>query len=73
MIVKLLVLKKRGELYDSIFVVYCRYSKIARYIPYREVINAAKLVDLMFNNVIYLFSSLSLIISDRGPLFTSNY
>lgn len=73
MIVKLPSSRRYGEFFDSIFVVCDRYTRFVRYVPCREAMSALELADLFFDAVISLFGCLELIISDRGPLFTSGY
>lgn len=73
MIVKLPSSRRHGEFFDSIFVVCDRYTRFVRYVPCREAMSAPELADLFFDAVISLFGCLELIISDRGPLFTSGY
>jgi len=73
MIVKLPTSIKGRESYDSILVVCDRFTRMVRYVVCREKMNAAELADLFFEQVISLFGCPSLIISDRGTLFTSDY
>jgi len=73
MIVKLPLVSRNGKVFDSILVVVDRYTKIVVYIPYNELIDTSKLVDLFIEHIIYRFSALDSIVSDRGLLFTSRF
>lgn len=73
MIVKLPISRRYNKVFNSIFIVYNRYIRFVRYLPYREVILVLELADLFFDAVIALFGLPELIISDRGTLFTSSY
>ena len=59
--------------FDSIFVVVCRLTKQAHFIPCNETINSVGLVDLFISNVVRLHGFPDDIISDRGPVFRSNF
>ena len=66
-ITKLLVLKG----YDSILVVYNRFSKILHFVAMTEKIVAEELARLFRNNIWKLHELLESVILDRGPQFVA--
>ena len=69
MIVKLP--KSKG--FDSILVVVCRLTKQAHFIPCNESMSALDLADLYITNIFKHHGLPDDIISDRGPIFRSNF
>ena len=69
MIVKLP--KSKG--FDSIFVVVCRLTKQAHFVPCKESMSALELADLYIANIFKHHGLPDDIISDRGPLFRSKF
>src|SRR3954466_16191403 len=58
---------------DAIFVVIDRFSKIAHFLPVKEMITASQLAALYIARIVSLHSIPLEISSDRGSLFTSRY
>ena len=65
--------KYRGFVYDSILVIVDRFTKMVRYLPTNTTINAAELADLFHTEVVCRFGMPDGIVSDRGPVFTSDF
>ena len=63
--------KSKG--FDSIFVVVCRLTKQAHFIPCKESMSSSDLADLYINNIFKLHGLPDDIISDRGPVFRSKF
>ena len=72
-IVNLPLSSRNGSVYNSILVVVDRYTKIARYIPCNKTYIVEKLALLFYNEIIYRYSVLNGIVSDRRLVFTSTY
>ena len=65
---------KRGDsVYDAILVVVDRYSKMNLYVPTTKTCTAADLAKLFRDEVVRHYGIPNGIVSDRGPLFTSNF
>ncbi len=63
-----------GKSYNSILVIVNRFSKMARYIPVRDTIDAAQLVSILVHKLIQQGAGVPYnIVSDRGPQFTSKF
>ncbi len=62
-----------GIVYDSIFIVMCRYTKLARYIPARMDWTAERLAEAFIENVWREKGLPDSVVSDRGSLFTSKF
>jgi hypothetical protein len=63
-----------GKKYNSILVIVDRFSKMARYIPARDTIDATKLASVLVHKLILRGAGVpSSIVSDRGPQFTSKF
>jgi hypothetical protein len=62
-----------GYIYDSIFIVIDRYSKMAYYVLYRSDIKAEGLVEVFLREIFRLYRLPKSIVSDRGSLFTSKF
>lgn len=63
--------KSKG--FDSIFVVVCRLTKQAHFIPCKESMSSSDLADLYINNIFKLHGLPDDIVSDRGPVFRSKF
>lgn len=59
--------------YDSIFIVICRYTKLAQYIPTQMDWTAERLAEAFIENIWKEKGLLDLVNSDRGSLFTSKF
>ncbi len=60
-----------GGIYDSIFVVVDKLSKMCHYIPFCSDMIAGELAEVITREVIWLHEVPSAIISDRGSFFNS--
>ena len=63
--------KSKG--FDFIFVVVCRFTKQAHFIPSIESMSSSDLADLYINNIFKLHGLPDDIVSDRGPVFRSKF
>jgi hypothetical protein len=65
---------RRGAcVYDAIWVVVDRYTKMARYIPTVKTLNATELADKFVDEIVRFFGLPMGIVSDRGSVFTSQF
>src|SRR6266516_975460 len=62
-----------GKVFDSLFVVVDRYTKMARYIPVLKSINVEHLADVFLEHIVSQFGTPEGIVSDRGSVFTSTF
>ncbi len=63
-----------GKSSNLILVIVVRFSKLARYIPVRDTIDAAQLASILVHKLILRGAGVpSSIVSDRGPQFTSKF
>ncbi len=63
-----------GKSYNSILVIVNRFSKMARYIPVRDTIDAAQLASILVQKLILQGAAVpSSIVSNRGSQFTSKF
>ncbi len=63
-----------GKSYNSILVIVDRFSKMARYIPVSDTIDAAQLASILVHKLILRSAGVpSSIVSHRGPQFTSKF
>ena len=60
-----------GDIYDAIFVVVAKLSKMYHYIPFRSDMTTEESAEVIPREVIQLHGVPSTIISDRGSVFTS--
>ena len=72
-IIRLLLLKFKGKVYDSILIVVDRYTKLACYILITKDIIALELAKLFILFVIKDFSIPRGITLDRGSVFISYF
>jgi len=59
--------------YNVIYVIVDRYTKMALYLPIVKTITATKLADLFLNKVVRRFGTPRGIISNYGSIFTSKF
>jgi len=65
---------RRGDkVYNAIYVIVNRYTKMALYLPTVKTITATELADLFLNKVVRRFGAPRGIISNRGSIFTSEF
>ena len=62
-----------GQVYDSIFVVLDRLTKMAHYTPVLKTITATQLAYVMQREIVCIHGLPDSIVSDRDSLFTSNF
>jgi hypothetical protein len=62
-----------GYVYNSIFIVVDRHMKYAKMIPFRHNYSAEKLAHVFKDRIIYYYSILETIISNRNKLFMLNF
>jgi len=62
-----------GQFYDSILVVVDKFTKMVHYIPCRKTITAAGLAEIFLRDIVRLHGVPLSIVSDRGPILTSNF
>jgi hypothetical protein len=65
--------KRRRDVYDAVLVVVCRYSKMVRFIPCHNTVDACELGAILIDEVFSKFGAPRSIVSDRGTTFTSEY
>ena len=65
--------KYQGTVYDSVFLVMCRYTKMARYIAARMDWTAERLAQAFLEHIWRDKGLPDFIVSDRGSLFTSKF
>jgi hypothetical protein len=59
--------------YNAIYIIVDRYTKIALYLPIVKTITITKLADLFLNEVVRYFRAPRGIIFNCGSLFTSKF
>lgn len=59
--------------FDSIFVVVDRYTKMSLYIPKTKIVTAEGLATIFLQRVVRFFGDPKGIISNRGSVFTSKF
>jgi hypothetical protein len=65
---------RRGDkVYNAIYVIVNRYTKIALYLPIVKTITITKLINLFLNKVVRHFRAPRGIVSNYGSLFTSKF
>ncbi len=62
-----------GVVFDSIFIVICRYTKLAQDVPSRMDWTAERLTEGFIENVWREKGLPDSVVSDRGSLFTSKF
>jgi hypothetical protein len=72
-IIGLLPSRRGDKVYNAIYVIVDRYTKMALYLPIVKTITITKLTDLFLNEVVRHFRAPRGIISNRGSLFTSEF
>ena len=72
-IIGLLPSKRGNKVYNAIYVIVNRYTKMALYLPIVKTITITKLIDLFLNKVVRCFRAPRGIISNYGSIFTSKF
>ena len=60
-------------MYNAIYIIVNRYTKIALYLPIVKTITITELADLFLNKVVRRFRAPRGIISNYGSIFTSKF
>ena len=60
-------------MYNAIYIIVDRYTKMALYLPIVKTITTTELADLFLNKVVRRFGAPRGIISNRGSIFTSKF
>jgi hypothetical protein len=63
--------KRRKVVYNLIFVIVNRYTKMIKYISIIIKIDVAKLAKMFFDKIVLRFETLTSIVSDKKFIFTS--
>jgi len=65
---------KRGDkVYNAIYIIVDRYTKMALYLPIVKTITITELADLFLNEVVRRFGAPRGIIFNYGSIFTSKF
>jgi len=59
--------------YNAIYIIVNRYTKIALYLPIVKTITVTELADLFLNKVVRRFGAPRGIISNHSSIFTSEF
>jgi hypothetical protein len=62
-----------NKVYNIIYIIVDRYTKMALYLPIVKIITVTKLVDLFFDKVVCHFRTPKGIISDYSSIFTNKF
>ena len=65
--------RRGNKVYNAIYVIVNRYTKMALYLPIVKTITATKLIDLFLNKVVRRFRAPRGIISNYSSIFTSKF
>jgi len=65
--------RQGDKVYNAIYVIVNRYTKMALYLPIVKTITITKLADLFLNEVVRRFGAPRGIISNCGSIFTSEF
>ena len=72
-IIELFFNRYKNDIYNVIFVVIDRYSKMTLYIFAKSTWSAEDLADVLFNKMFLIFFEIKKVIFDRSSLFVSDY
>ena len=72
-IIDLLPSRRGDRVYNAIYIIVDRYTKMALYLPIVKTITITKLIDLFFNEVLHRFRTPKGIISNYSSIFTSKF
>ena len=65
--------RQGDKVYNIIYIIINRYTKIALYLPIVKTITVTELADLFPNKVVCHFRTLRGIISDYSSIFTNKF
>jgi hypothetical protein len=66
-------LPRTQVVYDSIWVIVDRLTKVAHFIPVKTTYSSAKLAELYMSRIVCLHGVPKKIVSDRGSQYTSKF
>ena len=66
-------LPRTRSVYDSIWVIVERLTKVAHFVPVKTTYTSAKLADIYMKRIVCLHGVPKKIVSDRGTQFTSHF
>ena len=72
-IIELSFNRYENDIYDVIFVIIDRYSKMTLYIFAKSTWSIENLADVFFDKMFLIFFKVKKIVFDRDALFTNNY
>ena len=72
-IIGLLPSRRGNKVYNAIYVIVDRYTKMALYLPIVKTITTTELADLFLNEVVRHFRAPRGIISNYGSIFTTKF
>ena len=72
-IISLLFSKHRDNMYDAILVIIDYYIKMTQYISVNKILNAMKLADIFFEQIMCHFETSKKIVSNRDSIFTNSF
>jgi len=61
------------RVYNSILVIYDRFSKLVLYVPVNKTIDAPLLAEVLYYTVILKYGAPKSFVIDYGTVFTSRY
>ena len=69
----LLLNKFKNVIYNVILIIINRFIKMIKYLFIKITINAATLMKVFYNKIIYRYNMLNNIINDRNFIFINNF
>ena len=72
-IMNLSLSKRRGHIYNAIFIIINRYIKMMRYFLIIKKIDSIKLLNLFYNKVVLRFNKFNNIVINYKSVFTSAF
>ena len=69
----LLLNKFKNVIYNVILIIINRFIKMIKYLFIKITINAATLMKVFYNKIIYHYNMLNNIINDRNFIFINNF
>ena len=65
--------RRGNKVYNAIYIIVDRYTKMALYLPIVKTITITKLIDFFLNEVVRHFKAPRGIISNYNSIFTSKF
>ena len=72
-IISLLFSKCRDNVYDAILMIVDHYIKMTWYILINKTLNAIKLADIFFEQIMYCFETFKEVISNKDSIFINSF